>query len=289
MQTKKVCRVAAIQMISTDSVRQNLEKIKESVGRCAEKGARLVLLPEYFSFMGNFEKEKLSVAETDFLTSEKSEKSEVQEFLSSVAKENAIWIIGGTVPIKSKNKNKVFNSMIVFDDQGIRKARYDKIHLFEFSNGEEQHNETRYCIAGESPRSLETPAGNTLLSVCYDLRFPELYRRKSTRDDTTDLIVVSAAFTKETGLAHWEILLRARAIENQAYVLASAQGGRHPSGRETWGHSMFISPWGDIIKDCGFGDDQVFGTVDFDYLGFVRKKLPSLDHQKFNLKKRSVC
>jgi nitrilase len=116
-----------------------------------------------------------------------------------------------------------------------------------------------------------------------------LYRRKSIRENTTNLIVVSAAFTKDTGLAHWEILLRARAIENQAYVLASAQGGRHPSGRETWGHSMFISPWGDIIKKCGFGEDLVFGNVDFDYLRVIRKKLPSLEHQKFNLEKRRVC
>ena len=181
------------------------------------------------------------------------------------------------------------NAMFVFDQKGNRRARYDKIHLFKYMNGVESYDESAFCEAGNQPLMVDTPAGKTFLSVCYDLRFPELYRKRFPEDASPDVIIVAAAFTRTTGEAHWEVLLRARAIENQAYVIASAQGGEHNSGRETWGHSMIIDPWGDIIAKCNFGKDVVLGEVDMKKLQTVRANLPALEHQEFNLRKRLSC
>ena len=245
------CKVAAIQMVSTDSVDTNLATMSAQVRLAASKGAELVVLPEYFSFIGQSEDEKVKWAEEDNYESG-ANAQKIQTVLSNAAKENSVWLIGGTCPIFAESENKVCNAMFVFDQKGNRRARYDKIHLFKYKNGVENYDESTFCEAGNQPLMVDTPAGKTFLSVCYDLRFPEFYRRRFPEDVSPDVIIVSAAFTRTTGEAHWEVLLRARAIENQAYVIASAQGGEHNSGRETWGHSMIIDPWGDIIAKCKF-------------------------------------
>jgi len=280
--------VAAIQMVSTDSVDANLATMSAQVRLAASKGAALVVLPEYFSFIGHSEDEKVKWAEEDNYKLGANEQK-IQTVLSNAAKENSVWLIGGTCPIFAESKNKVCNAMFVFDQKGKRRARYDKIHLFKYKNGVENYDESTFCEAGNQPLVVDTPAGKTFLSVCYDLRFPEFYRRRFPEDVSPDVIIVSAAFTRTTGEAHWEVLLRARAIENQAYVIASAQGGTHNSGRETWGHSMIIGPWGDIIAECEFGTNIVLGEVDMEKLQTVRENLPALEHQEFNLRKRLSC
>ena len=282
------CKVAAIQMVSTDLVDTNLATMLAQVKLAANRGAELVVLPEYFSFIGQSEDEKVKWAEED--NNESSANTQkIQTVLSKAAKENSVWLIGGTCPIFAKSENKVCNAMFVFDQKGNRRARYDKIHLFKYKNGVEIYDESTFCEAGNQPLMVDTPAGKTFLSVCYDLRFPEFYRRRIPEDVFPDVIIVSAAFTRTTGEAHWEVLLRARAIENQAYVIASAQGGAHNSGRETWGHSMIIDPWGDIIAKCKFGNHIVLGEVDMKKLQKIRRDLPALEHQEFNLRKRLSC
>ena len=282
------CKVAAIQMVSTDLVDTNLATMLAQVKLAANRGAELVVLPEYFSFIGQSEDEKVKWAEED--NNESSGNTQkIQTVLSKAAKENSVWLIGGTCPIFAKSENKVCNAMFVFDQKGNRRARYDKIHLFKYENGVEIYDESTFCEAGNQPLMVDTPAGKTFLSVCYDLRFPEFYRRRVPEDVSPDVIIVSAAFTRTTGEAHWEVLLRARAIENQAYVIASAQGGEHNSGRETWGHSMIIGPWGDKIAKCNVGKDIVLGEVDMKKLQTVRANLPALEHQEFNLRKRISC
>ncbi len=283
-----ICNVAAVQMVSSDSVESNLEIMSEQVKLAASKGAKLVVLPEYFAFMGTSETEKLRWAELDHRDS-RDNAQEIQSALSQVAKKNDVWLIGGTCSIFAKARNKVFNAMFVFDQEGNRRARYDKVHLFKFTNGAESYDESAVCEAGKRPIIIDSPAGKTFLSVCYDVRFPEFFRRRNREDASADVIIVSAAFTRTTGKAHWEILLRARAIENQAYVVASAQGGKHNCGRKTWGHSMIIDPWGDIIAECNFGNNIVLGKVDFKKLQAVRKNLPALKHQEFNLRERLSC
>ena len=282
------CKVAAIQMVSTDSVDTNLATMSAQVRLAASKGAELVVLPEYFSFIGQSEDEKVKWAEEDNYESG-ANTQKIQTVLSNAAKENSVWLIGGTCPIFAESENKVCNAMFVFDQKGNRRARYDKIHLFKYKNGVENYDESTFCEAGNQPLMVDTPAGKTFLSVCYDLRFPEFYRRRFPEDVSPDVIIVSAAFTRTTGEAHWEVLLRARAIENQAYVIASAQGGEHNSGRETWGHSMIIDPWGDIIAKCKFGKNIVLGEVDMKKLQTIRENLPALEHQEFNLRKRLSC
>ena len=280
--------MAAIQMVSTNSVDTNLANMSAQVRLAASKGAELVVLPEYFSFIGQSEDEKVKWAEEDNYELGANEQR-IQTVLSNAAKENSVWLIGGTCPIFAESEDKVCNAMFVFDQKGNRRARYDKIHLFKYKNGVENYDESTFCEAGNQPLIVDTPAGKTFLSVCYDLRFPEFYRRRFPEDLSPDVIIVSAAFTRTTGEAHWEVLLRARAIENQAYVIASAQGGEHNSGRETWGHSMIIGPWGDIIAECEFGTNIVLGEVDLEKLQTVRENLPALEHQEFNLRKRLSC
>ena len=286
-ETRK-CKVAAIQMVSTDSVKTNLKTMSAQVKLAASKGAELVVLPEYFSFIGQSEDDKVKWAEVDNYDLGANKQS-IQTVLSNAAKENSVWLIGGTFPIFAESENKVCNAMFVFDQKGKRRARYDKIHLFKYKNEVESYDESTFCEAGNQPLVVNTPAGKTFLSVCYDLRFPEFYRRGCPKDVSPDVIIVSAAFTKTTGKAHWEVLLRARAIENQAYVIASAQGGEHNSGRQTWGHSMIIDPWGDIIAKCKFGENIVLGEVDMKKLQSIRDNLPALQHQEFNLRKRLSC
>lgn len=263
-------RVAAVQMVSTPRVDENLARMRHWVEQAAQQGAQLVVLPEYFCIMGA-ETDKVRIQEPHGQGAE----SPIQRALSSVAAEHGIWLVGGTVPLRSSSPDRVRNSVLVFDPKGQERARYDKIHLFAFQKGDESYDEARTIEAGTRPVTCDTVAGRTGLSVCYDLRFPELYRGVG----PLDLIVVPAAFTYTTGRAHWELLLRARAVENQCYVLASAQGGHHENGRRTWGQSMLIDPWGEIISVLPEGEGLAMGGVDADRLAEIRLNLPALTHR----------
>jgi len=260
-------RVAAIQMVSTPDVATNLATAGRLLGEAREAGAQLALLPEYFGIMGR-ESDKIALRERDG-------DGPMQAFLRDTAKRLHLWIIGGTVPLESDDPSRVRNACLVFDTEGQRVARYDKIHLFGFSHGEEQYHEARTIEPGAQTVAIDAPFGRVGLSVCYDLRFPELYRAYA----GAALIVVPAAFTAVTGRAHWEVLLRARAIENQCYVLAAAQGGMHVNGRQTHGDSMLIDPWGVIIARLEKGEGIVVGDVDPERIADVRKNLPALEHR----------
>ena len=262
-------KIAAVQMVSTPVVDENLTAARRLVADAAHQGARLVLLPEYWPIMGMKESDKLAHAE-------QGDAGPIQKCMSDMARENGVWLIGGTLPMAAQEPDKVLNTTMVYNPQGERVVRYDKIHLFSFTKGEESYDEARTIEHGASVSTFDAPIGRVGLSVCYDLRFPELYRAMG----ECALIVVPAAFTYTTGRAHWEILLRARAIENQCYVLAAAQGGHHPNGRRTWGHSMLIDPWGDIKAVLPEGEGVVVGEFDQAHLLRVRESLPALKHRK---------
>ncbi|HAT33158.1 MAG TPA: acyltransferase [Janthinobacterium sp.] len=260
--------VAAVQMVSSPSVDENMASARRLVAQAAAGGASLVLLPEYWAIMGQNDADKLAHAEAPGA-------GPIQACMAELAREHHIWLIGGTLPLVSGQDGKVLNTTLVYDPQGRAAGRYDKIHLFGFSRGGESYDESRTIVPGAQVASIEAPFGRVGLSVCYDLRFPELYRAMG----TCALIVVPAAFTHTTGQAHWEVLLRARAIENQCYVLAAAQGGLHPNGRRTWGHSMLIDPWGEIKAVLPEGEGVIKGEIDPLLLDSVRAALPALQHR----------
>ncbi len=260
--------VAAVQMISTPEVEENLRSARQLLQRAKEEGAELALLPEYFALMGRHDTDKV-------LLREEYRQGPMQHFLSTAARELQLWLIGGTVPLKCTDAGRVRNSCLVFNPNGEQVARYDKIHLFGFSRGDEHYHEARTIEPGDKSVAFDAPFGRVGLSVCYDLRFPELYRGLG----ELTLLVVPAAFTATTGPAHWEILLRARAIENQCYVLAAAQGGLHLNQRRTHGDSMLIDPWGVIVNRLASGPGVVIGDIDLDRLREVRSQLPALNHR----------
>ncbi len=262
-------RVAAIQMVSTPDPAENRRTAERLVLDAATAGAKLVLLPEYWAILGHRETDKIDHAETPG-------DGPLQAFMAGLAERAGIWLLGGTVPLRSREPGKVLNSLLAYAPDGSQAARYDKIHLFGFNRGTESFDESRTILPGSEIGLLETPFARIGLSICYDLRFPELYRAMG----HCDLIVVPAAFTYTTGRAHWEILLRARAIENQCFVLAAAQGGLHPNGRQTWGHSMLVDPWGEIRTQLAEGEGVVCGEVDRDWMDSVRSSLPALKHRK---------
>lgn len=264
-------KVAAIQMVSTAELAQNLSTAATLMQQASDDGAKLLVLPEYWPLMGMRDTDKIVLAEQPGT-------GVIQDFLSATAKKLKVWIIGGTLPLISHDPGKVFNTTLVYNQEGVAIARYDKIHLFGFSKAEESYEESRTIVAGEKVQSFDTDFGRVGLSICYDLRFPELFRAMG----TCSLIVVPAAFTFTTGQAHWEILLRARAIENQCYVLAAAQGGLHTNGRRTWGHSMLIDPWGKIVAVLAEGAGVVSGTLELEFMQQVRESLPALTHQKLS-------
>ncbi len=261
-------KVAAVQMVSTPRVADNLRAAGELIEDAVAQGAALVVLPEYFPFIGGSDADRARASESEG-------SGPIQEFLAERARRHGLWLVGGSLPLASPVPGKVFNSSLVFDPQGRRVARYDKIHLFGFSRGAERYDESQAIVAGNAPTQFSTPFARVGLSICYDLRFPELYRALG----VCDLMLVPAAFTETTGRAHWEILLRARAIENQCYVLASAQGGRHENGRETHGNSMLIDPWGEIIDRLPKGPGIVIGELDPARIKEVRLSLPALKHR----------
>jgi len=255
-------------MISSPSVADNIATARRLIARAADTGAELVLLPEYWAIMGQADTDKVAQAEP-------LGDGPIQDFMSAIAREYGIWLIGGTLPLTSPEAGKVLNTTLVYNPQGEHVGRYDKIHLFGFSKGTESYDEARTIVPGRHVGTVDTPLGKVGLSVCYDLRFPELYRAMG----PCTLIVVPAAFTYTTGQAHWEVLLRARAIENQCYVLAAAQGGLHPNGRRTWGHSMLVDPWGEIKAIHSEGEGVVHGDIDSVFMENVRASLPALKHR----------
>ena len=266
-----VCRIAAIQMVSGPDVDRNLAEADRLLGEAAAAGARLAVLPEYFPLITSDETAKVRIREQEG-------EGPLQEFLRDAARRHGVWVIGGSCPMEAGSPDKVKNSTLVFDDTGRRVARYDKVHLFGFRKGEECYDESATIEAGNEVVAFDGPCGKIGLSICYDLRFPELFRAMG----GVDLIVLPAAFTWTTGQAHWEVLLRARAIENQCYVLASAQGGRHPSGRRTWGDSMIIDPWGEVLARLPEGPGVVVADLDPARIADVRASLPALRHRKIS-------
>lgn len=266
-------RVAAVQMVSTPRIEDNLRTAAGLVAEAVATGAQLVALPEYFCLMGQRDTDKVARREVDG-------SGPIQEFLAGQAREHRIWLVGGTLPLTAPEPQRVMNSVLVYDPSGTRVARYDKIHLFRFTKGTETYDEAQTIAPGSGVSTFEfAPDGGPRLrvgiSVCYDLRFPELYRAMQ----RPDLILVPAAFTATTGRAHWEILLRARAIENLAYVLAPAQGGKHENGRATFGHSMLVDPWGTVLANRPDGAGVVFGDIDPKVIADSRASLPALEHR----------
>lgn len=265
-------KVAAIQMVAGSNLDVNLQQAAALLGQAAKQGAELAALPEYFCMIGSKDTDKLSI-------SEQSGAGKIQHFFASMARELNLWIVGGTMPIATNDSQHVRNSVLVYSPKGELAARYDKIHLFRFDNGIERYDESHVLERGDQPISFELPSqdGHTWrigLSVCYDMRFPELYRTQE-----VDAWLVPSAFTYITGKAHWEILLRARAIENLAYVIAPAQGGIHPSGRRTWGHTMVIEPWGSVLSVLPEGEGVVMAELDIAHLKHHRQQLPALQHR----------
>jgi nitrilase len=266
-------KIAAAQMISGPDVPANLASAGELIAEAAGQGAQLIALPEYFPMIGASDADRLAAREAPG-------KGPIQDFLAESARRHGVWLIGGSLPLAADDANKMRNSTLVYNPQGEVVARYDKIHLFGFQKGTEQYNESATIEAGSTPIAFDTPFGRVGLAICYDLRFPELFRNLG----IVDLLVLPAAFTETTGQAHWELLLRARAVENQCYVLASAQGGRHPTGRLTYGNSMIIDPWGDVLARMDKGNGVVVAELDAARLAEVRTMLPALQHRKlFNV------
>ncbi len=265
-------KIAAIQMVSGPDVQANLVSAAQLLAQAAGQGAELAVLPEYFCIMGLQDTDKLAVQET-------AGQGLVQDFLSHSARSLGLWLVGGTLPLATGDARRARNSSLAYAPSGECVARYDKMHLFRFSQGQEAYDETRVLEPGRQPVSFELASKDGQLytvgmSVCYDLRFPELYRALQ-----ADVLLVPSAFTYTTGEAHWEVLLRARAIENQAYVVAAAQGGTHGNGRRTWGHSMLVDPWGQVLAQQPQGAGVVLGEVLGSTLQAVRSRLPALRHR----------
>ncbi len=261
-------RVAAIQMASGPNVSANLAEAEQLIELAVDAGARLVALPEFFCIMAMKDADVVKVREAEG-------SGPIQAFLSRMAKKHHIWLIGGSVPLEAGAANKVRNSCLVYDDRGKQVARYDKIHLFGLNLGNEQYQEANLIEPGDKVVVINSPFGRIGLSICYDLRFPELYRAMP----DVDIIMVPSAFTATTGRAHFETLIRARAIENLAYVIAPAQGGYHLSGRETHGDSMIVDPWGVVLDRLSRGSGVAIANINPAYQASLRKSLPALKHR----------
>ena len=265
-------KLAAIQMVSATHALANLASAHQLLREAAAQGAELAVLPEYFCIMGLKDTDKLALREP-------FGDGPIQDFLSRSAQELGLWIVGGTLPLATSEPGLVRNSCLAFAPTGVCVARYDKMHLFRFTDGRVAYDETRVLQPGTDPVSFELASSDghrykVGMSVCYDLRFPELYRALN-----ADLLLVPSAFTTTTGQAHWEVLLRARAIENQAYVVAAAQGGMHENGRRTWGHSMVVNAWGQVVGQLDEGAGLVLAEVSYADLQATRERLPALAHR----------
>ena len=273
--------IAALQTVSTPRVDENLAHARRLIAQAADAGAKLVGLPEYFCLMGLSDRDKLAVAELPG-------DGPIQAMLAEAARSHRVWIIGGTLPMRigtaagipagSGIPDRVLNASCVFAPDGTLAARYDKMHLFRYDNGRENFDEGRVLQAGSEAVTFEAEGLRVGLSICYDLRFPELYR--AMMSPPCDLLAVPAAFTHTTGHAHWELLLRARAVENQCYVIAPAQGGLHENGRRTFGHSLIVDPWGEVLAMREEGEGVVMATLDPARIAQVRMQLPALTHRQ---------
>ncbi len=271
-------KIAAIQMVSGSSVQSNLETAGQLLAQAAAQGVELAVLPEYFCLMGLQDTDKLGIQEV-------AGSGLIQDFLSHSACDLGLWVAGGTLPLATSDVHRARNTTMVYDPSGACVARYDKIHLFRFDNDQESYDETRTLEPGTQIVAFDLPSrdGHVYrvgLSICYDLRFPELYRGLH-----ADILLVPSAFTFTTGQAHWEVLLRARAIENLAYVVASAQGGLHENKRRTWGHSMIIDPWGKILAQHADGASVVTAEVVSELIQSTRVQLPALHHAAIQLQR----
>jgi nitrilase len=269
-----IVRVAAIQMASGPNVPANLAEAGRLIEIAAAGGAKLVALPEYFAIMGLKDGDKVAAREQEG-------KGPIQRFLAAQAKKHGVWLVGGSVPLECGEPDKVYNSCLVYDDKGRQVARYDKIHLFGLDLGSEHYREETTIRPGDTVVVVDSPFGRLGLSICYDLRFPELYRAM----DDVDIILVPAAFTATTGKAHFETLVRARAIENLAYVIAPAQGGYHLSGRETHGDTMIVDPWGNVLDRLPRGSGVVMAGINRAYQASLRSSLPALRHRALDCKR----
>ena len=273
MSTTANLKIASVQMVSTPDLEQNLNTASKLIKQATDEGAQLIVLPEYFCMMGLKDTDKVRIREP--LSS-----GPIQDQLARIAQDNHIHLVAGTIPLEAKDSNKVLNTTLAFDSNGKQIGRYDKIHLFGFQTTTERYQESETIEAGDTPGLLKVQINNQEwvfgLSICYDIRFPELYRAMG----TVDCHIIPAAFTYTTGKAHWEILLRARAIENQSYVISSAQGGIHLNQRRTWGHSMLIDPWGTVLADLPEGEGFITGVLSKEKLNDVRSQLPALAHRK---------
>ena len=270
-------KIAALQMVSTPDVARNLDTARRLIAQAACEGVQLVALPEYFCHMGHNEREKLLVAEAPG-------DGPIQAMLAQAASGHGLWVIGGTLPLRIDGDTEhVRNACCVYAPDGSQAARYDKMHLFRFDDGNERYDEAQVLQAGSEVVSVQAGPLRLGLSVCYDLRFPELYRALGAVSPC-DLIAVPSAFTFETGQAHWDLLLRARAVENQAYVVAPAQGGRHENGRRTWGHSMLIDPWGQVLACLPAGEGVVMADLGLQRIAFLRQRLPALAHRRLPIR-----
>lgn len=266
-------KIGAVQMATGPNVSANLFEAERLVREAVESGARLVVLPENFAFMGKSDQDQLALSEADG-------EGRLQEFLARVARQFGIWLVGGTIPLAARDSNKVRAACLVYDDRGERVGRYDKVHLFDvcLPGVEERYEESATIEAGERVTVLDSPFGRLGVAVCYDLRFPEMFRQML--DAGMELLAIPAAFTALTGRAHWEILVRARAIENLAYVVAAAQGGFHINGRETHGHSMIVDPWGAVLAQVPRGSGTICCAIDREFLDSVRRNFPTIEHRR---------
>ncbi len=270
-------KVACIQFASGLSVHKNLMEISKYIKSSKELGADIVVLPENFALMASVNSNYLDIQE-------KYGDGYIQNFISDQAKKNKIWIVAGTIPIQSSIENKVFQTSIVFDSKGKLISSYNKVHLFDVNiiESKEKYKESDVFTPGKNVTVVDTPFCRLGLAVCYDLRFPELFRKLS--DIGVDLVCLPAAFTYITGKAHWEHLIKSRAIENLVYFAASAQGGYHLCGRRTYGHSMIVNPWGDTLAEISSKPGVIISTIDLKILNNLRKNFPCLDHKRFKCK-----
>lgn len=268
-------RVAAIQMTSGLDVSDNLSNAKSLIAEAAQQGAKLIVLPEMFAIMGMDQTDKIKYRE-------EFGKGMIQAFLRDQAVAHDVWIVGGTIPIAiPDDSNKVFAASLVFNNQGHCVARYDKIHLFdvEIPESKETHSESKTTVPGNEVVVVDSPFGKLGIAVCYDLRFPELFRLMQARG--VEIIILSAAFTFATGSVHWDVLIKARAIENQMYLIAAAQTGHHANNRKTYGHSMIVNPWGKVVSSLADGQGSVLADIDLAYLHQLRGDFPVLKHRKY--------
>lgn len=267
--SKQNCRIAAVQMVSGPRVAENLAVAGRLVDEAVAQGAQLVVLPEYFPIIGAADADRVRARET-------FGHGPIQAWLAETAQRHGIWLFAGSLPLAAASPDKMRNASLVYNPAGECVERYDKVHLFGFRKGDEAYDEASFIEAGDQLVAVDTPYGRVALSICYDLRFPELYRALA----PVDLILVPAAFTETTGRAHWEILLRARAIENQCYLLAVGQGGTHENGRMTHGNSMIIDPWGEVLDRKAKGPGVVIADLDHQRIADIRESLPALAHRK---------